>query len=139
MGLANHVANEAVIVCMTLCPSRCIGVCCVVLLAGRIGSNPAFSTAASQPSLEMENEEKIYLDARRRLEEQLKQYRVQRHKERVSISNSIESRGSVSQTVPRHKERVSIANSTKCRDTRRGSVFIATGQDGRCTLKLTSG
>ncbi|TNN70644.1 Golgin subfamily A member 3 [Liparis tanakae] len=30
----------------------------------------------------MENEEKIRLDARRRLEEQLKQYRVQRHKER---------------------------------------------------------
>ncbi|KAM3867749.1 golgin subfamily A member 3 [Diretmus argenteus] len=35
-----------------------------------------------EPSLEMENEEKIRLDARRRLEEQLKQYRVQRHKER---------------------------------------------------------
>uniref|UniRef100_A0A8C2XKW2 Golgin A3 n=1 Tax=Cyclopterus lumpus TaxID=8103 RepID=A0A8C2XKW2_CYCLU len=35
-----------------------------------------------KPSLEMENEEKIRLDARRRLEEQLKQYRVQRHKER---------------------------------------------------------
>ena len=32
----------------------------------------------------MENEEKIRLDARRRLEEQLKQYRVQRHKDRVS-------------------------------------------------------
>lgn len=31
----------------------------------------------------MENEEKIRLEARRRLEEQLKQYRVQRHKERV--------------------------------------------------------
>uniref|UniRef100_A0A8C9YGL8 Golgin A3 n=1 Tax=Sander lucioperca TaxID=283035 RepID=A0A8C9YGL8_SANLU len=30
----------------------------------------------------MENEEKIRLEARRRLEEQLKQYRVQRHKER---------------------------------------------------------
>uniref|UniRef100_A0A8C8K332 Golgin A3 n=1 Tax=Oncorhynchus tshawytscha TaxID=74940 RepID=A0A8C8K332_ONCTS len=36
------------------------------------------------PSLEMENEEKIRRDARRRLEEQLKQYRVQRHKETVS-------------------------------------------------------
>ncbi|XP_072244550.1 golgin subfamily A member 3 isoform X2 [Leuresthes tenuis] len=35
-----------------------------------------------RPSLEMENEEKIRLEARRRLEEQLKQYRVQRHKER---------------------------------------------------------
>lgn len=32
----------------------------------------------------MENEEKIRLEARRRLEEQLKQYRVQRHKEGVS-------------------------------------------------------
>ncbi|CAG09693.1 unnamed protein product [Tetraodon nigroviridis] len=31
----------------------------------------------------MENEEKIRLEARRRLEEQLKQYRVQRHKERA--------------------------------------------------------
>ncbi|XP_011613709.2 golgin subfamily A member 3 isoform X4 [Takifugu rubripes] len=38
--------------------------------------------ANSKPSLEMENEEKIRLEARRRLEEQLKQYRVQRHKER---------------------------------------------------------
>lgn len=36
----------------------------------------------------MENEEKIRLEARRRLEEQLKQYRVQRHKERVSEWNS---------------------------------------------------
>ncbi|XP_061586350.1 golgin subfamily A member 3 [Cololabis saira] len=35
-----------------------------------------------KPSLEMENEEMIRLEARRRLEEQLKQYRVQRHKER---------------------------------------------------------
>uniref|UniRef100_A0A667ZVF8 Golgin A3 n=1 Tax=Myripristis murdjan TaxID=586833 RepID=A0A667ZVF8_9TELE len=35
-----------------------------------------------EPKLEMENEEKIRLEARRRLEEQLKQYRVQRHKER---------------------------------------------------------
>nr|XP_057927046.1 golgin subfamily A member 3 isoform X2 [Doryrhamphus excisus] len=41
------------------------------------------ATAANQkPSLEMENEEKIRLEARRRLEEQLKQYRVQRQKER---------------------------------------------------------
>ena len=40
--------------------------------------------ASLEPSLEMENEEKIRRDARRRLEEQLKQYRVQRHKERVS-------------------------------------------------------
>lgn len=41
-------------------------------------------TANQKPSMEMENEEKIRLEARRRLEEQLKQYRVQRHKERVS-------------------------------------------------------
>uniref|UniRef100_A0A674EYY1 Golgin A3 n=1 Tax=Salmo trutta TaxID=8032 RepID=A0A674EYY1_SALTR len=40
------------------------------------------------PSLEMENEEKIRRDARRRLEEQLKQYRVQRHKETVSSYRS---------------------------------------------------
>ncbi|XP_069034094.1 golgin subfamily A member 3 isoform X3 [Embiotoca jacksoni] len=40
------------------------------------------SPAYEKPSLEMENEEKIRLEARRRLEEQLKQYRVQRHKER---------------------------------------------------------
>ncbi|XP_042081222.1 golgin subfamily A member 3 isoform X3 [Haplochromis burtoni] len=38
--------------------------------------------ANQKPSLEMENEEKIRLEARRRLEEQLKQYRVQRQKER---------------------------------------------------------
>eukprot|EP00064_Thunnus_orientalis_P005839 superscaffoldBa00000589_g5853 len=38
--------------------------------------------ANQKPSLEMENEERIRLEARRRLEEQLKQYRVQRHKER---------------------------------------------------------
>lgn len=37
----------------------------------------------------MENEEKIRLEARRRLEEQLKQYRVQRHKERVSDWSSL--------------------------------------------------
>lgn len=46
--------------------------------------NICFPVANSKPSLEMENEEKIRLEARRRLEEQLKQYRVQRHKERVS-------------------------------------------------------
>uniref|UniRef100_A0A669E9E2 Golgin A3 n=1 Tax=Oreochromis niloticus TaxID=8128 RepID=A0A669E9E2_ORENI len=39
-------------------------------------------SANQKPSLEMENEEKIRLEARRRLEEQLKQYRVQRQKER---------------------------------------------------------
>ncbi|XP_066545073.1 golgin subfamily A member 3 isoform X1 [Amia ocellicauda] len=35
-----------------------------------------------EPSLELENEEQIRIAARRRLEEQLKQYRVQRHQER---------------------------------------------------------
>lgn len=41
-------------------------------------------SANLKPPLEMENEEKIRLEARRRLEEQLKQYRVQKHRERVS-------------------------------------------------------
>ncbi|XP_051777218.1 golgin subfamily A member 3 isoform X2 [Erpetoichthys calabaricus] len=40
-----------------------------------------------EPSLELENEEQIRLQARRRLEEQLKQYRVQRHKERSHNSS----------------------------------------------------
>uniref|UniRef100_A0A671LAH2 Golgin subfamily A member 3-like n=1 Tax=Sinocyclocheilus anshuiensis TaxID=1608454 RepID=A0A671LAH2_9TELE len=40
--------------------------------------------SSKEPSVEMENEEKIRQEARRRLEEQLKQYRVQRHSERVS-------------------------------------------------------
>ncbi|XP_033828705.1 golgin subfamily A member 3 isoform X1 [Periophthalmus magnuspinnatus] len=40
-----------------------------------------------KPSLEMENEEKIRYEARRRLEEQLKQYRMQRHKERSRRTN----------------------------------------------------
>uniref|UniRef100_A0A672ZKY1 Golgin A3 n=1 Tax=Sphaeramia orbicularis TaxID=375764 RepID=A0A672ZKY1_9TELE len=44
--------------------------------------NITLTLANQKPSLEMENEEKIRLEARRRLEEQLKQYRVQRHKER---------------------------------------------------------
>uniref|UniRef100_A0AAY4BY51 Golgin subfamily A member 3 n=1 Tax=Denticeps clupeoides TaxID=299321 RepID=A0AAY4BY51_9TELE len=44
--------------------------------------------SSQEPSLEMENEERIRLEARRRLEEQLKQYRVQRHKERVSSNPS---------------------------------------------------
>uniref|UniRef100_A0A8C1H8L5 Golgin A3 n=1 Tax=Cyprinus carpio carpio TaxID=630221 RepID=A0A8C1H8L5_CYPCA len=38
--------------------------------------------SSKEPSVEMENEEKIRQEARRRLEEQLKQYRVQRHTER---------------------------------------------------------
>ncbi|XP_066510070.1 golgin subfamily A member 3-like isoform X1 [Hoplias malabaricus] len=44
--------------------------------------------SANEPSLEMENEEKIRLEARRRLEEQLKQYRVQRQKERSHRSTT---------------------------------------------------
>ncbi|KAF4074829.1 hypothetical protein AMELA_G00243430 [Ameiurus melas] len=47
---------------------------------------------SSEPSLEMENEEKIRLEARRRLEEQLKQYRVQRHRERSHNRSSPKSR-----------------------------------------------
>uniref|UniRef100_A0A672T091 Ankyrin repeat and LEM domain-containing protein 2-like n=1 Tax=Sinocyclocheilus grahami TaxID=75366 RepID=A0A672T091_SINGR len=42
--------------------------------------------ASKEPSVEMENEEKIRQEARRRLEEQLKQYRVQRHTERTRRS-----------------------------------------------------
>ncbi|XP_036383304.1 golgin subfamily A member 3 isoform X1 [Megalops cyprinoides] len=38
--------------------------------------------SSQEPSLELENEEQIRLAARRRLEEQLKQYRVQRQRER---------------------------------------------------------
>ncbi|XP_041757239.1 golgin subfamily A member 3 isoform X2 [Coregonus clupeaformis] len=54
------------------------------------GTSPTVSRQSKEPSqavketsleMEMENEEKIRHDARRRLEEQLKQYRVQRHKE----------------------------------------------------------
>lgn len=54
-----------------------------------LGSRPQGPPPAnSKPSLEMENEEKIRLEARRRLEEQLKQYRVQRHKERSHRTSS---------------------------------------------------
>ncbi|XP_077418186.1 golgin subfamily A member 3 isoform X2 [Vanacampus margaritifer] len=51
-------------------------------LDGNLSTTQGIQNANQQPSLEMENEEKIRLEARRRLEEQLKQYRVQRHKER---------------------------------------------------------
>ncbi|KAK1156601.1 golgin subfamily A member 3-like isoform X1 [Acipenser oxyrinchus oxyrinchus] len=37
---------------------------------------------STEPSMELENEEQIRLQARRRLEEQLKQYRVQKHQHR---------------------------------------------------------
>lgn len=42
--------------------------------------------SSKDPSMEMENEEKIRQEARRRLEDQLKQYRVQRHKDRTHRS-----------------------------------------------------
>uniref|UniRef100_A0A8C7RUW0 Golgin A3 n=1 Tax=Oncorhynchus mykiss TaxID=8022 RepID=A0A8C7RUW0_ONCMY len=51
------------------------------------------------PSLEMENEEKIRHDARRRLEEQLKHYRVQRHKE-TSYRSTPKSRSGFSTLDP---------------------------------------
>ncbi|XP_030647096.1 golgin subfamily A member 3 isoform X2 [Chanos chanos] len=52
------------------------------------------TAAVREPSTEMENEEKIRLEARRRLEEQLKQYRVQRHKERSHHRSTPKSRPS---------------------------------------------
>ncbi|XP_029534294.1 golgin subfamily A member 3-like isoform X3 [Oncorhynchus nerka] len=55
--------------------------------------------ADKEPSLEMENEEKIRRDARRRLEEQLKQYRVQRHKE-TSYRSTPKSRSGFSTLDP---------------------------------------
>uniref|UniRef100_A0A8C7V6R1 Golgin A3 n=1 Tax=Oncorhynchus mykiss TaxID=8022 RepID=A0A8C7V6R1_ONCMY len=60
--------------------------CCMVVQLGPSIScvKLALPVAVKEQSLEMENEEKIRHDARRRLEEQLKQYRVQRHKETVS-------------------------------------------------------
>ncbi|XP_029534293.1 golgin subfamily A member 3-like isoform X2 [Oncorhynchus nerka] len=57
------------------------------------------SQADKEPSLEMENEEKIRRDARRRLEEQLKQYRVQRHKE-TSYRSTPKSRSGFSTLDP---------------------------------------
>ena len=42
----------------------------------------AGSTASSLP---LEKEEQVRLQARKRLEEQLMQYRVKRHRERVSV------------------------------------------------------
>uniref|UniRef100_A0A8C7VX18 Golgin A3 n=1 Tax=Oncorhynchus mykiss TaxID=8022 RepID=A0A8C7VX18_ONCMY len=53
----------------------------------------------TMPSLEMENEEKIRHDARRRLEEQLKHYRVQRHKE-TSYRSTPKSRSGFSTLDP---------------------------------------
>uniref|UniRef100_A0A8C8I983 Golgin A3 n=1 Tax=Oncorhynchus tshawytscha TaxID=74940 RepID=A0A8C8I983_ONCTS len=65
-------------------------------------------------SLEMENEEKIRHDARRRLEEQLKQYRVQRHKE-TSHRSTLKSRTGFSTLDPdlmMHPEALPRANTT---------------------------
>ncbi|KAJ8286000.1 hypothetical protein GJAV_G00033360 [Gymnothorax javanicus] len=50
--------------------------------------------SSMEPSVELENEEQIRLAARRRLEEQLKQYRVQRHQERRSHHSTPKSRPS---------------------------------------------
>uniref|UniRef100_A0A674EZ16 Golgin A3 n=1 Tax=Salmo trutta TaxID=8032 RepID=A0A674EZ16_SALTR len=66
------------------------------------------------PSLEMENEEKIRRDARRRLEEQLKQYRVQRHKE-TSYRSTTKSRSGFSTLDPdlmMHPEALPRASTT---------------------------
>uniref|UniRef100_A0A8C7RYQ4 Golgin A3 n=1 Tax=Oncorhynchus mykiss TaxID=8022 RepID=A0A8C7RYQ4_ONCMY len=60
---------------------------------------PALPVADKEPSLEMENEEKIRHDARRRLEEQLKHYRVQRHKE-TSYRSTPKSRSGFSTLDP---------------------------------------
>uniref|UniRef100_A0A8C7JSA3 Golgin A3 n=1 Tax=Oncorhynchus kisutch TaxID=8019 RepID=A0A8C7JSA3_ONCKI len=69
--------------------------------------------SVKEQSLEMENEEKIRHDARRRLEEQLKQYRVQRHKE--TTTSSAHSRTGFSTLDPdlmMHPEALPRANTT---------------------------
>uniref|UniRef100_A0A674BQF1 Golgin A3 n=1 Tax=Salmo trutta TaxID=8032 RepID=A0A674BQF1_SALTR len=75
----------------------------------------ALPVAVKEQSLEMENEEKIRRDARRRLEEQLKQYRVQRHKETVSTLIRIKLRTGFSTLDPdlmMHPEALPRANTT---------------------------
>ncbi|KAK6306210.1 hypothetical protein J4Q44_G00231350 [Coregonus suidteri] len=70
--------------------------------------------SAKEPSLELENEEKIRHDARRRLEEQLKQYRVQRHKE-TSYRSTPKSRSGFSTLDPdlmMHPEALPRASTT---------------------------
>eukprot|EP00063_Salmo_salar_P051525 XP_014026360.1 PREDICTED: golgin subfamily A member 3-like isoform X1 [Salmo salar] len=70
--------------------------------------------SVKEQSLEMENEEKIRRDARRRLEEQLKQYRVQRHKE-TSHRSTLKSRTGFSTLDPdlmMHPEALPRANTT---------------------------
>uniref|UniRef100_A0A8C7V524 Golgin A3 n=1 Tax=Oncorhynchus mykiss TaxID=8022 RepID=A0A8C7V524_ONCMY len=74
----------------------------------------ALPVAVKEQSLEMENEEKIRHDARRRLEEQLKQYRVQRHKE-TSHRSTLKSRTGFSTLDPdlmMHPEALPRANTT---------------------------
>ncbi|KAF6723543.1 Golgin subfamily A member 3 [Oryzias melastigma] len=63
-----------------------------------------------KPSLEMENEEKIRLEARRRLEEQLKQYRVQRHKERSHRSTKTRPSSTLDPELMLHPEGLPRAN-----------------------------
>ncbi|CAB1319969.1 unnamed protein product [Coregonus sp. 'balchen'] len=70
--------------------------------------------SVKETSLEMENEEKIRHDARRRLEEQLKQYRVQRHKE-TSHRSTLKSRTGFSTLDPdlmMHPEALPRASTT---------------------------
>uniref|UniRef100_A0A4W5QEK6 Golgin A3 n=1 Tax=Hucho hucho TaxID=62062 RepID=A0A4W5QEK6_9TELE len=64
------------------------------------------------PSLEMENEEKIRHDARRRLEEQLKQYRLQRHKETVSVPKSRSGFSTLDPDLMMHPEALPRASTT---------------------------
>ncbi|XP_011477817.1 golgin subfamily A member 3 isoform X2 [Oryzias latipes] len=68
------------------------------------------SPANQKPSLEMENEEKIRLEARRRLEEQLKQYRVQRHKERSHRSTKSRPSSTLDPELMLHPEALPRAN-----------------------------
>uniref|UniRef100_A0A4W5MIH9 Golgin A3 n=1 Tax=Hucho hucho TaxID=62062 RepID=A0A4W5MIH9_9TELE len=69
----------------------------------------ALPVALKEQSLEMENEEKIRHDARRRLEEQLKQYRVQRHKETVSSRTGF---STLDPDLMMHPEALPRANTT---------------------------
>uniref|UniRef100_A0A6Q2X3Y7 Golgin A3 n=1 Tax=Esox lucius TaxID=8010 RepID=A0A6Q2X3Y7_ESOLU len=65
--------------------------------------------SVKEPLLEMENEEKIRHDARRRLEEQLKQYRVQRHKESVRVRTGF---STLDPDLMMHPEALPRANTT---------------------------
>uniref|UniRef100_A0A8C8M9J2 Golgin A3 n=1 Tax=Oncorhynchus tshawytscha TaxID=74940 RepID=A0A8C8M9J2_ONCTS len=77
-------------------------------------SMPMQETELCKHTVTMENEEKIRHDARRRLEEQLKQYRVQRHKE-TSHRSTLKSRTGFSTLDPdlmMHPEALPRANTT---------------------------